>query len=88
MTLCVIRLHLVRVGDEEERGGGDELEQGGDDADDEVAGVQERQHLRREKIFCCYPGLLTSKLYRWSRIDIQPTLNMDCFICSLQSIVL
>ena len=49
MTLCVIRLHLVRVGDEEERGGGDELEQGGDDADDEVAGVQERQHLRREK---------------------------------------
>ena len=49
MTLCVIRLHLVRVGDEEKRGGGDELEQGGDDADYEVAGVQERQHLRREK---------------------------------------
>ena len=88
-TSCVIRLHLVRVGDEEEPGGGDELEQGGDDADDEVAGVQERQNLGRDKnTLVSSKSAFTSKLYRWSRIDIQPTLYMDCFICSLQSIVL
>ena len=46
-TLAVILLQLVRVGDEEERGGGQQLEQGGEDADDEVARVQERQHLQR-----------------------------------------
>ena len=49
-TLGVILLQLVGVGDEEERGGGQQLEQGGEDADDEVARVQERQHLQRSRI--------------------------------------
>ena len=46
-TLGVILLQLVRVGYEEEHCGGQQLKQGGDDADDEVARVQERQHLQR-----------------------------------------
>ena len=38
-TLGIVRLHLVRVGDEEQHGGREQLEQGGDNADEEVARV-------------------------------------------------
>ena len=44
---CIVLLQLVGVGDQQEHGAGEELEQGGRDADEEVAGFQQRQYLHR-----------------------------------------